>query len=68
MGLGVDPTGGTNPNSGDVVWALSRAPGPWHTLNVGGVSGGDRVTVFLQAESRGGQINVVFDGFELRPK
>ncbi len=68
VGIGADPTGGTDPRSGDVVWALSRAPGPWHTLNVGGVAEGDKVTIFLQVESQGGQIDVIFDGFEWQSK
>lgn len=46
--LGIDPTGGDNPDSPDVVWSAVDAPGDFTQLSVSVPAQGSTATVFLR--------------------
>jgi len=47
--VGIDPTGGTDPGSGAIVWsAYSYSENQWGQISVSATAGGDYMTVFLQ--------------------
>lgn len=60
--VGIDPTGGTDPLSANVVWSGSAAPyDQWAELTVTAQAKGDAVTVFLYATQAAGlAINNVY--------
>ncbi len=46
--VGIDPKGGTNPNSADIQWSAAAAPyDQWAEMSVTATADGDAVTVFL---------------------
>lgn len=55
MRIGIDPTGGTDPFAGHIVWSPEASPlalgtgsgAPWHQFVVEAVAGADAVTVFV---------------------
>ncbi len=48
MRIGIDPTGGTNPWSGNIVWSGFASPtGGWYPFQVEATAQGSVVTVFL---------------------
>jgi len=47
--LGVDPTGGTNPDA--AVWSQMADLGVWIELTNGGAATSDRITIFLEGQS-----------------
>lgn len=66
--VGIDPTGGTDPNSPSVVWSASVAPyDQWATPSVVAEAQGDTVTVFLYATQAQGLAlnNVYWDAAQL---
>jgi LysM repeat protein len=60
--VGVDPTGGTDPNSASVVWSPATAPyDQWAEMSVTAVAEGDSVTVFLyMTQTSGLALNNVY--------
>ncbi len=72
--IGIDPTGGTDPGSGDIVWSdwdtqPSAWTGEWHELQVTATALGPTITVFLdeyQAHEGGDEWHInCFDGVVL---
>lgn len=66
--VGIDPTGGTDPNSPSIVWSGSVAPyDQWATPSVVADAQGDAVTVFVYATQAQGLLlnNVYWDGAQL---
>lgn len=66
--VGIDPTGGTDPLSPNVVWSGSAAPyDQWAQLSVVAEARGDAVTVFLYMTQAQGLAlnNVYWDGAQL---
>lgn len=61
--IGIDPTGGHNPNSPMVVWSDAAAPGAFTPFNVGTQAAGDTATLFLHAtlNTQTTQATVVWD-------
>jgi hypothetical protein len=47
--LGIDPRGGDDPASPDVVWSAAAAPSPFTSFSVSVPAAGDRATFFLDA-------------------
>lgn len=47
--IGIDPTGGHNPNSPTVVWSDAAAPGAFTRFSVSAPAAGDTATLFLHA-------------------
>ena len=60
--VGIDPNGGTDPNSPDVVWSAATAPyDQWAEMSVTATAAGDTVTVYLYAtQAYGLAINNVY--------
>jgi|SRR5690554_6568181 len=60
--IGIDPTGGTDPNSASIVWSGSVAPyDQWAIPSVVAESQGDAVTVFLyMTQAQGLALNNVY--------
>lgn len=60
--VGIDPTGGTNPNSADVEWSATAAPyDQWAEMSVTATAAGEAVTVFLHmTQSNGLALNNVY--------
>ncbi len=60
--VGIDPTGGTNPNAESVKWSASAAPyDQWAEMSVTATADGGSVTVFLYAtQSNGLAMNNVY--------
>lgn len=55
MKVGIDPTGGTDPMAGSVVWSGGAAPyDQWARISVAATAEGDAVTVFLYASQQNG--------------
>ena len=46
--IGVDPTGGDNPDSPDVVWTTAAAPTDFTQLSVSSLAQGNTATIFLR--------------------
>lgn len=46
--IGIDPTGGDNPNSPDVVWSAAAAPSNFTQFSVSAPAQGSTATVFLR--------------------
>ena len=66
--VGIDPTGGTNPNSGKVVWSGAAAPyDQWAELTASATMEGGTATVFLYMTQTGGLAlnNVYWDAASL---
>ena len=66
--VGIDPKGGTDPNSPDVVWSAVTAPyDQWAEMSVTATAQGDTVTVFLYATQAAGLAlnNVYWDKVSL---
>lgn len=47
--IGIDPTGGDNPDSPDVVWSAASAPDVFAPFSVSTPAAGDTATVFLHS-------------------
>lgn len=60
--VGIDPKGGTDPNSPDVVWSAVAAPyDQWAEMSVTATAAGDTVTVYLYAtQAQGLAMNNVY--------
>ena len=60
--VGIDPKGGTDPNSPDVQWSATAAPyDQWAQMSVAATAAGDTVTVFLyMTQSAGLALNNVY--------
>ena len=60
--VGIDPTGGTDPNSAAVQWSAGTAPyDQWAEMNVTATAQGDAVTVFLYTtQAKGLALNNVY--------
>jgi len=55
MKVGIDPTGGTDPNSSNVVWSPATAPyDQWAEMTIAVQAQGDAVTVFLYMSQQKG--------------
>ncbi|HVO70924.1 MAG TPA: LysM domain-containing protein [Aggregatilineaceae bacterium] len=66
--VGIDPTGGTDPNSANVQWSASASPyDQWAQMNVTAAATGDTVTVFLYMTQTAGLAlnNVYWDSISL---
>lgn len=46
--LGIDPTGGNNPDSPDVVWSSADAPASFSQFQVSALAQGNTATIFLR--------------------
>jgi PKD repeat protein len=51
--LGIDPTGGTDPSSHNVIWANGYLRPEWAQLSVRATATGDAITIFLEGEGAG---------------
>lgn len=50
--IGTDPSGGTNPSAGSVIWSAEQTTNNvWQRLEVSGLATSDVVTVFVKVES-----------------
>lgn len=60
--IGIDPTGGTDPSSGAIVWSADSSPyDGWGALTVATTAGGEAVTVFIYVSQAAGlALNEVF--------
>lgn len=60
--IGIDPTGGTDPTSGAIVWSADGSPyDGWGALTVAAAAGGEAVTVFVyMSQAAGLALNEVF--------
>jgi LysM repeat protein len=60
--VGIDPTGGTDPNSGNIKWSASAAPyDQWAEMSVSATAAGDTVTMYIyMTQSAGLAINNVY--------
>jgi LysM repeat protein len=60
--VGIDPNGGTDPNSADVKWSAAAAPyDQWAEMSVTATASGDSVTVFLyMSQAAGLALNNVY--------
>jgi len=60
--VGIDPTGGTDPNSANIVWSATAAPyDQWAEMSAVATAEGDAVTVFLyMTQSSGLALNNVY--------
>jgi hypothetical protein len=60
--VGIDPTGGTDPNSANVQWSASASPyDQWAQMSVSATATGDAVTVFLyMSQAKGLALNNVY--------
>jgi LysM repeat protein len=60
--VGIDPAGGTDPNSANVQWSASAAPyDQWAQMSVSATATGDAVTVFLyMTQAKGLALNNVY--------
>ena len=66
--VGLDPDGGTNPESGGVVWSpWLETGGRWEGATVSATARAGQVTIFLQhAQDAGNVWNInAFDGLEV---
>lgn len=66
--IGIDPRGGTDPDSADVVWSeWAETGGQWRRVTVSAAAAADRVTIFLEhAQNAANRWNLsAFDGVEL---
>jgi PKD repeat protein len=60
--LGIDPTGGTDPSSLDIVWSEGNLRPEWAQLSVRATAVGRALTVFLEGEGHGRLgVDVFFD-------
>jgi PKD repeat protein len=60
--LGIDPTGGTDPSSPDIVWSEGYLRPEWAQLSVRATATGSAFTVFLEGEGSGRLgVDVFFD-------
>ena len=63
--LGVDPSGGTNPDA--AVWSQMADLGVWIELTNGGAATSDRITIFLEGQSlMDDNTNTYFDDLTLQ--
>jgi hypothetical protein len=51
--LGIDPTGGTDPSSHNVIWANGYLRPEWAQLSVRATATGEAITIFLEGEGVG---------------
>lgn len=51
--LGLDPTGGTEPSSQNVIWSEGYLRPEWAQLSVRATATGDAITIFLEGEGSG---------------
>lgn len=60
--VGIDPNGGTDPNSADIKWSAAAAPyDQWAEMTVTATAAGDAVTVFLyMTQANGLALNNVY--------
>jgi hypothetical protein len=65
--LGVDPTGGTDPESADVVWSQGNEQHDWASIVVRVTAAQRSITIFLQAESDENGGAAYFDDVALVP-
>ena len=66
--LGVDPSGGADPNSPDVIWVEGHVLGEWASLVLPEVQpNGEAITVFLELRDEGQSAiaSAVLDGVEI---
>ncbi|MDM8526976.1 SCP2 sterol-binding domain-containing protein [Anaerolineales bacterium HSG24] len=71
--IGIDPTGGTDPRSGSVVWGTRDGKNnKWRDPSVSATAKGDRITVFIRIENTEKDVGktelntIHLDQFELR--
>jgi len=65
--LGVDPTGGINPESSKIVWSEGGEQQDWEQLLVRVTAEGNAITIFLEANSDDHAANAYFDSVSLVP-
>jgi hypothetical protein len=58
--VGIDPTGGTDPSSADVVWVEGPFSNEWRTLAVRATAQAEQITLFLGGVDRHGGANRIF--------
>ena len=58
--IGIDPTGGTDPSSNDIVWIEGPTSNEWRTLAVRTTARADQITLFLGGVDRHGSVNRIF--------
>lgn len=58
--LGIDPTGGTDPSSLDIVWADGHLRPGWSQLSVRATATASAVTIFLEGQGEGRLATDVF--------
>jgi hypothetical protein len=64
--IGLDPTGGTDPTAGTVVWGTRYAGEKWATIEIGdapvvrAAATGNQMTVFVKVENGGGGQNQAY--------
>ena len=50
--VGIDPNGGTNPTSGNIIWSPQANPGPtWTQIAVEATAASQTITLFLKAQN-----------------
>lgn len=64
--IGIDPTGGTDPSSADVVWVETPTSSVWRPLAVRATARASRITLFLGGvDRRGGDNSLYWDRVRL---
>lgn len=64
--LGIDPAGGTDPNSTGILWSSGLNKGEWSNITARAVSKADKITVFLCLETEDSETaDCCFDCVEL---
>ncbi len=58
--VGIDPTGGTDPSSSDIVWVEGPNSNEWRTLAVRTTAQAEQITLFLGGVERHGGVNRIF--------